>query len=462
MDTTCEGRDLGNGAAMKSLPGLWLPTVWYLLVSTRSISRWLAPSDFDDSLDAVALEGSPVDRIVLTVMIGLGIAILAKRDIDWSEVLKRNKWLLGLFLYMALSVVWSEFPELTAKRWVRSFGALVMVMVALTPANPLEQACTLLRRCYYVHLPLSLLAIKYSRNIGVHYSRDGLTEMWRGLTTHKNNLGQVAMSSGVFFAWETMKKWGAARGWIALLFLSMCVWLLKGSSTSASSTAVIGCGIGVCALIGVKVVKNNPQHLRRYAAASVVLAAAFLAVADIGVEILTDESFMSFFTGLSGRDATLTGRIDLWNDILALAANRPVLGVGFGAFWIGDAGNEVYPLVTWSEKISWRPGQGHNGYLDVYVELGLIGMLFIIGIILEAWRNLSRLIEHDFEYARLRIAFLAIVLFNNVTESSLLKGTHNLWFLFLLVAVNIPTSPKSRRFVNMQPGALESGASRRK
>ena len=142
---------------------------------------------------------------------------------------------------------------------------------------------------------------------------------------------------------------------------------------------------------------------------------------------------------------TFTGRTDLWTDILTIASRHSPLGVGFGALWNVPDESTLYPLKKWSETApSWRPGQGHNGYLDVYAELGLTGVLLVAGVVAVAFRKAWPLLSTDYEVASIRLTFLSAILLDNLTESSLLKGTHSLWFLFLLFVVNVPPASHAR------------------
>jgi len=146
----------------------------------------------------------------------------------------------------------------------------------------------------------------------------------------------------------------------------------------------------------------------------------------------------------SGRDATLTDRTLLWADLLNNAAKNPVLGVGIGAFWVGPIGYEMYPLPNWSRKTpQWRPEEGHNGFLDVYVELGAIGLVLLLIVIGVGVAGALDDLQSEFQLGILRLTLMLAILMNNIAETSFLKGTHDLWFFFLLVSVNIPR-PKRR------------------
>lgn len=140
---------------------------------------------------------------------------------------------------------------------------------------------------------------------------------------------------------------------------------------------------------------------------------------------------------------TFTGRTGLWKDLLNNAEKNSVFGVGFGAFWVGRIGYAMYPLDNWTRATpEWRPGEGHNGYLDAYVDLGVIGMMLVLLVIGLAFAGALNDLQNDFEFGSLRLTLLLSIVMNNLTESSLLKGTHSLWFVFLLVAVNVPATSR--------------------
>jgi hypothetical protein len=159
----------------------------------------------------LASSGSPVDEVVMGALIVFGAYVLKSRWNLARKVLFLNKWLLALFFYMAASVVWSNFPSISLRRYIRCVGALIMVLVVLTERDPLAAIRSLLRRLYMVHIPGSILTIKYVRNIGVAYDWSGQEEDWVGLTTDKNSLGQVAMFSGALWIWQICQDWRRKR-----------------------------------------------------------------------------------------------------------------------------------------------------------------------------------------------------------------------------------------------------------
>jgi exopolysaccharide production protein ExoQ len=424
---------------------IWVPYIWLFSVSSRSLSSWLSLSGQGWTVIDPDLSGSPVDSALLMLLIVLGLFVLGSRAERTKRILARNKWLVVLFVYMTLSVIWSNFPAISLRRSVRSMGTLVMVLVVLTEHNPLGAIRALLRRLYLVYIPLSIVAIKYFRNIGVAYNWNGIEEMWVGLAVHKNNLGQVAMCSGLVSTWQVLQNWSKKKLTLDLLLLVLTMWLLGGSKNSHSSTAIVGFAAGAAVLFGLQYVRKRFKQAKRTILA-VTIGFALLAPFVYLAFDAFDTTPVALVLKATNRDMTLTGRTGLWKDLLNNAAKSPTLGVGFGAFWVGRIGYDMYPLDNWSRVTpEWRPGEGHNGYIDVYVDLGIIGLALMLVIIFSAVIGALDDLQNEFELGRLRLTLLLSVIMNNVTESSFLKGTHSLWFVFLLVAVNVPAATQRVR-----------------
>jgi O-antigen ligase len=267
--------------------------------------------------------------------------------------------------------------------------------------------------------------------------------MWIGLAMHKNNLGQVAMCSGLVSTWQVLHNWARKNLTPDLLLLMLTLWVLRGSKSSHSTTAIIGFITGAAVLLGLQFVRRKPSKGKRMIFAGMT-ALLLLTPVVYSVFEAFDATPIRLALQASGRDTTLTGRTGLWTDVLNNAAQNPVLGVGFGAFWVGPIGYARYPLDNWSRITpGWRPGQAHNGYIDVYVDLGVIGLALVLLVVGMAFSGALDELRTNFDFGALRLALLITIAMNNLTESSLLKGTHSLWFVFLLAAVNVHASLKS-------------------
>lgn len=423
---------------------LWVPFIWLFFASTRTLSTWMTWSG-RGLATGTDVSGSPLDQLLMTALMLLGLVVLGRRWERTRRILARNKWVVVLFVYMALSIVWSNFPGLTLRRCARSSGTLLMVLVVLTEEKPLEAVRALLRRLYLVFIPLSVFAIKYYRNIGVMYNWNGAEEEWTGLSVDKNSLGQVAMLSGLFWLWQLFQDWTAKKPKrnvkklaLDILLLAMSLWLLHGSKNVHSSTAILGFVTCTLVLIGLQFIKKEIARSKRVILASAVAFMLLGPIVYLGFELF-DTSPAQMVLEATGRDMTLTDRTLIWTDVLNDAAKSPVLGVGMGAFWVGPMGYDMYPMPNWSRKTpEWRPEEGHDGYIDVYAELGVVGVALLLMVIVNGFTGAFADLQSDFKFGSLRLVLLLSIIMNNVAETSFLKGTHDLWFLFLLVSVNVP------------------------
>ena len=427
-------------AATPGKPSLWIwvPWIWLFFASSRTPSTWLEWGSARSSLNDDIASGSPVDRLLMTSLIVLGLIVLGLRAQLTRRIIARNKWVAVLFIYMALSIIWSNFPGISFRRYTRSIGTLVMVLVALTEPNPLEVVRVLLRRLYLVHIPLSVIAIKYFRNIGVIYNWNGLEEEWTGLSVDKNSLGHIAMCSGLFWIWQIFQdwpskklKWGMKKLTLNVLLLALSLWLLRGSKNIHSSTAIVGFVACVAVLFTLQFIKKRAARAKRIILGALIGCAVLMPFGYLAFEAL-DVTPVQTVVAATGRNMTFTDRTYLWTDILNDAKKNPVLGVGVGAFWVGPIGYDMYPLPSWSLKTpEWRPEEGHNGFIDVYVELGAIGVVLLLIVIGIAFAGSVADLQNDFQYGSLRLVLLLSIVINNITETSFLQGTHDLWFLFL-------------------------------
>lgn len=399
--------------------GLWVPTVWMLIVGSRSVGRWIDVNQNDYT------GGSPLDQLVVTILMVLSITIIHQRRLDWPRIIRDNSWLILLFAYMGLSIIWSEFPFISLKRWIKVFGGLLMALVVLSEPRPLEALESVLRRSAYVLVPLSLLLVRYFPVYGRTYGRWDGSEMWTGVATHKNGLGQLCAISAIFLFWALMREWTLGsqlkRNRLAfsdLLVLAITVYLLKGPSNGAySATSVSITILGVVLLvflqwkIGARFVMARPKAL------VVTLVLTYLLFSDMLTETIAT---------ILNRDKNLTGRAtDIWPVVLEAASHHPIFGAGYAGVW--GVGAEI------SSKVEVE--QAHNGYLDVFLQLGMVGIGLLTAFLLAFCDRVKRAFRHVLPWGSYAATVLAGSLIYNNSETSFLEYTSYLWTIMILMTV---------------------------
>jgi exopolysaccharide production protein ExoQ len=411
---------------------LWVPLIWIFISASRNIGIWIdagrgTRTGIGHLQESVYLEGSPLDRAIFSLLIIVGVTILIRRKIKWLQVFKTNYFIFLLFIYMGVSILWSDFALIGFKRWIKTCGDLVMTLIILTKPNSLESIKAVLRRCFYIHIPASIFAIIFFRHLGVGVDSLG-NEMWVGITTHKNTLGAVTMLSSGFFIWSHFSSRNKSNLIINLSYILMSFTLLLGSH---SSTSILILLLGGIVFTMLQWTKSNPKVTKLFTGSMIILVMCFSLIFPTRPEVFTQKT--QWLISGASRDVTLTGRTDLWYDMLQIAWQHPFLGVGYGSFWIGDLANKLW------ESHYWRPSQGHNGYLDVFVELGVVGIILLVSVIYAISRNIMDTFRTDFEYAAFRMTVFIMLLVHNITESSFLRGNDTLWLIFLVVALYIPS-----------------------
>jgi O-antigen ligase len=400
---------------------LWIPQIWLLLVSSRYLSQWFGLAQ--PVKVSLITEGSFLDRNVFLALVIVGVITLLRRRPKMGQWVAQHPWICLYFLFGALSISWSDFPVVSFKRWIKSLGNLIMVLVVLTEKEPYEAVGRLLRRLGFLLIPLSILFIKYYRELGVTYNRWTDETTYLGVTTQKNSLGILCMVCGLYFLWDLLyKRSEPFKLRLDFLFLGMIAWLLY----KADSVTSLVCLLLAAALLGIgrtAFVARGHQRIL----ASLVIGAFLFVVADsvFGVSDIIISSL--------GRDPTLTTRVPMWQELQKIAENI-LVGEGFEAFWLG---NRLELL--WGQ---YGVRQAHNGYLETYLNLGVIGLFLLIGMIISGFIKVGRALKEDYSVGILRMCLVSVVVLYNVAEAGF-SSIGVAWMMFFFGATLLPNQSQS-------------------
>jgi O-antigen ligase len=403
---------------------LWIPTVWMLIIGSRVISQWLSINEGYYPSESDFVDGSPLDRNIYIVLMVTALVVLISRGVSFSQVARANGWMFLFLAYCGISIGWSDFPGVSFKRYIKDIGNLLMVLVVLSERTPIEAVMTLFKRCAYILMPLSFVLIKYFPSFGRSYSPWTGAVWYTGVTNNKNTLGVLCAICGIGMAWNLLlilrrneRLKNKLEVFIPSFILILVVWVLIKSNSSTSLVCFI-VGIGIVTVMGIKTVRNNLVYI-------VPVSAVLLAP----VYFMTD-GWVAFFTGMIGRDETLTGRTEIWQKALEMVEN-PIIGCGYSSFWLGERLHKFWSQYTWF------PTETHNGYLEIYLELGLIGLGILIGVLISSLRAIVVSARRDPNLGALKLAVLIAVIMYNVTESAFRSGLI-MYFVFQLVVIRFP------------------------
>jgi exopolysaccharide production protein ExoQ len=413
---------LDRDRAARTSWALWLPVIWLAIAGSRNLSVWMqfsGPSDYADQY----MEGSPIDRNVLALLLGLGLVTLARRRRRVHRLLALNLPVIAYFAYCFVSIIWSDFPLIAFKRWFRAIGDLTMVLVVLTDANGIAAVKRVFTRIAFVFFPVSILFIRYYPDLGRAYGQDG-SLYWTGVASGKNGLGMICLIFGLAMIWRWLVEYRADRGAsrrrrLAALsvVIVMALWLLW----IADSKTSLACLVLVTGLVAVTILvpfgqKPAVLHTMVWTVVAVCFSVLFLGIGSSALTTL-------------GRDASLTGRTDVWNLVLRFAEN-PMMGAGYESFWLGPRLEQII-------RINGGINQAHNGYIEVYLNLGFAGLAILGTIILTGYRKIVAGFRKDPQISMLRIAYFVIAIVYNFTEGAF-KMMAPVWIAFLLATMAVP------------------------
>jgi O-antigen ligase len=307
----------------------------------------------------------------------------------------------------------------------------MIALIILTERESMKAVETVIKRCAYVLIPLSILFIKYYPQLGRTYDEWTGEPFYTGVTTNKNMLGLLCMVFTLFFVYRLCLEWRKNREFskttsvlVTILLLSMTLLVLW---TINSKTPLLCLILGILVVVGLGY-PNVRQHIGSYIVAGIL----FFSVLQLSFNITE-----SLILG-AGRDTTLTGRTELWSVLLNMVVN-PWIGTGFESFWLGER------LKTLWAAYYFKPNEAHNGYIEIYLNLGWVGLFFLGGVIFSSYNKIRKMLmlssspgrTERIYFDRFRMAFLIAYVIYNVAEAGF-RSQNLLFLFFLILAIEYP------------------------
>jgi O-antigen ligase len=399
---------------------LWIPAIWLAMGSSRSMSFWFYALGLSSG-NTNRLEGSPVNVIFNNGLFLAAILVLYQRRFSWAKYAFANKAVFSIYAFFLCSALWSPFPVATVKRLVQEFGWMLVAPIILTEQDPAASLRMVFVRVSYVLFPLSPILMRYFPNIGRSYSVNGAV-MMSGVADHKNSLGQLCMVFCLVAIWDLMetRKCNTTsskkpESWVRVLNLGIGLYLLVISS---SATALM------CFLFGLVLLVVSKRLAAMKNARRVFMLGVLATVCLLALE--QEFQVSSRISEAWGRGAGLSGRTEIWRVTLEKSAGY-LVGAGFHGFWETSAGKAVYEELGTGELLT-----AHNGYLETYLNGGVVGLFFLAVFIWSTGlKATAKLVEGE-PIGRLAVVFWPILLIYNLTESQFMMAGP-VWFAMLLM-----------------------------
>lgn len=351
--------------------------------------------------------------LVITTLQGLFIGSV----LTWREIVRA----------LASALKWVIALSLTFELWVSVFIGGPILPGFIVPSEPAED-------------PI------------VYWSRDNLFDGGRlqGIMGNANLLGPVALLAIIVFAIRFAAR--APRRTLLIGWIVVSAFLFVRASSATAFVAAVAVVVVLVTVLLMRRAKRPGERTRYYIAYAVVGIGGLLAFWFLRGPV---------FEAL-GRSADLTGRERIWEDVLARANEHPWIGWGFSTPWI-----TTDPAFDgWITDHGQTVMQAHNMWIDVYLQLGVIGVfLMVMTYLAYIWRSWFFAVDRprwdlraDRPYSPLTLLptlLGAVLLVQGLAESSplLLWG----WMLVVLLAFKIKQSPHIGEGVAEMRIAIERG-----
>jgi exopolysaccharide production protein ExoQ len=304
----------------------------------------------------------------------LAVWVLNKQNLIYKfiEHLKRNWIIFPFLIFGGLSIFWSVHREVSLYRW------LTLVCTVITGAYiglryDIKEIIKLLSVFGVYILLLSSILVFFVPQLGImnYYSIQGA---WKGLYWHKNHMGLIATFINILFLIDVINSLQSKEKsiflWV-LLYIFSLLFVYQTDSVAAYLTTIVlhGLVLLILALLRFR------EKIRR---AHYLIFFIILLFISLILYINID-----YFFGIFNRNTTLTGRIPMWTYLFdAYFSRQPLTGYGFNAFWyirshrvaVQQAAGYPDPIII-----------ADNGFIDMLVNTGYIGIILFLVFYLGIW-----------------------------------------------------------------------------
>jgi exopolysaccharide production protein ExoQ len=209
----------------------------------------------------------------------------------------------------------------------------------------------------------------------LYWSRDLLFEGGKiqGIVGNSSLLAFVALVGLIVFCIQfAAKSTNRVRTafWIAIAVVNIAL-----TRSATITVALVVLAFVVIVVLALR--RVGPRGaLAIYAAVVALVVGGVIAVTQLSSSIL----------GLLGKSDDLTGRLDIWNAVITLAQQRPAFGWGWVSYWVPW----VAPFDTLAFVAGVRQLHAHNAWLDVFLQLGIVGLvvfgLLVLSTGIRSWQ----------------------------------------------------------------------------
>jgi len=371
---------------------------------------------------------------ILVIIAFLLLVIRWKRAI--SIVLKSKLLLLFLTICM-LSTLWSDVPGRTRDAAQLLIETTIFALYLATRYT-LQEQTNIFTWVFGISAIFSLLYVfalpKYGRTQTLENQGT-----WRGIYVQKNNMGSRMVLGGIFFLVNIFSK--PKYRWIYFSCLAIIIILIQGSNSKSALVSFLF----VAAISPLnRILRWNPY----------VAIPLYLIIVLVGG---TGASFLGMnwdaALGSINKRPDLNGRVPIWELGIEWFLKRPWLGYGYAGFWRAWEGEgSAAVLRSIIERYGWEPKTAHNGFLELFMDLGIVGgLVYMVLFFKTLMHAINRIRSIPTMEGFWPLGFITYYIIINITMSFLIVPYDIFWLIFATITLTpINPSPSNKANQNSQ------------
>ena len=378
------------------------------------------PFDPSNYADTFGGETTNIRNQVVYLFLFFSSLVIVSKRFDKILSLIRSEKYLGLFILLCLlSALWSDYPFLSFKRSFQLFVMFLVITESLTNIEP-KVLLKQLKIVVSLYLFYNLYACRF-----IPAAIDPVFGTWRGIEVQKNWLAQNSLycflSSIAFFNFDKTRY--AKLYDIVIILISVLIIYKAHSSTNLIAVVII---VFMGIVFQIESIFNNLGIGRS------ILGLMFLFILTFsGIFLIFSSEIFGLIPGYFGKDTTLSGRVDIWDFVWNDIEKQFLLGYGFATYWImGSSRIEIFA----SYFEGFMVNSAHNGYLEIILQLGVVGFIFFLFPVIAYIYRMFKL------NSNLAILIFVSIMTLNYTESVLFKvglGITTFYFMATYVALSV-------------------------
>ncbi len=380
----------------------------------------LVTSGGQQEYEEVAYDNSLI-RITYFAIYIITVLLLSFRWRKTWQTLRQDYWIFLLILVAAISFIWSFEKANTLKDILTITGSSLFGLY-FASRYTLKQQLELMSWTYGIVIVLSFIFAIAVPKLGImgaaHQGK------WRGIFSHKNGLGQAMVYSFLSFLFMVYQSKRYKPLMLLGMSLSIILLLLSASTSSMFNLLIL-------------VIVFYVMYIVRLPYLLMIPVIALIVTVGETFYLWSIDNSGAIFNSV-GKDATLTGRTDLWQLTTDMIWKQPWIGYGFGGFWQGLNGAESGYILR---AVTWSPSHPHNGYLQLLLDLGILGFsIFWIGLFMSTIRGLKLIRSTTAIAALWPVVHIVQLLITSTTETQLFASNNVGWILYVAVAFSLEPS----------------------